>query len=241
MRWIEPEDPWIHLRTGDPEKGLELVRRAHDRQPTPSHIMELGVAYLWLQRYAAAWEHFRSTIDRYPTTMSGFYGMAGAAKWCLDDFGEAIRQWKAGLKASYSDTAGLGIRVPLLLFTAAVLKPLGGFERHAAERILEERSQDSRAERWPGPIAKWLVGLVSNTEFERRWEGDGQADTYDRRWSAEFYQAVSRGGRKENSAFQESMVKLSDVSRPEWSQPDFFLLRMWNEDFFIARHEAQRK
>ena len=84
-----------------------------------SRIMQMGVAYLWLEDYAAAWEHFHAANQRYPKHSAIFHEMAGAAKWCLDEPNDAVNQWLAGLKCAYADSAG-GVRCPLLLFTASV-------------------------------------------------------------------------------------------------------------------------
>ena len=116
-------NPWPLLRAGkaEQEKALQIVRRWYAQKPSPSHAMELGVAFLWLGRYAEAWEHFRSVILMDPLCGDGDYGMAGAAKWCLDKPQEAVIEWKAGLEAKYARAAGLNVQMPLLLFFAAVL------------------------------------------------------------------------------------------------------------------------
>lgn len=44
------------------------------------HHMTLGVALLWLGRYAEAWEHFHSVIEKAPRVGDSYYGMAGVAK-----------------------------------------------------------------------------------------------------------------------------------------------------------------
>jgi tetratricopeptide (TPR) repeat protein len=113
--------PWQLLRYGDAERGLALLREAYMRQRSSSHIMELGVAYLWTGDYASASAHFRSAIEEFPRHASSFYGMSGVSHWCLGESNAAVADWLTGLKAQYSETAGLGIRLPLLLFSASIL------------------------------------------------------------------------------------------------------------------------
>lgn len=234
---MKADDPWALLQAGKIEEGLRPFAEAHARKPTPSHIMELGVAYLWAKRYEAAWEHFRMTNEAYPKSGSGFYGMAGAAKWCLGDPSEAVRQWSNGLKSRYADTNGLGMHLPLLLFMASVLKP-EYFARDAAVKLLREKAKDRRANEWPGPIARWVLGEINEGELRERCADDDKVETWDQHWLADFYQGVLWHGDGKHAKFKETMRKLADTTLPEWSDETFFLARMWSEEFFIARHEA---
>src|SRR5213595_3977298 len=93
---------WDLIRAGKTEEGLRLLKNAYGSKPDASHIMELGAAYLWLREYREAWEHFKKAIDTYPRSNSAFFGMAGVAKWCLNDPEEAVKQWRAGLQAEYA-------------------------------------------------------------------------------------------------------------------------------------------
>ena len=74
--------------------------------PDASSIMELGVAYLWLKDYAAAWHHFHSANHRQPLYAANFYGMAGVAKWCMNEPNDAVSQWAMGIRCKYADAAG---------------------------------------------------------------------------------------------------------------------------------------
>lgn len=234
---MKTADPWTLLRAGQIEEGLRPLQKAHARQPSPSHIMELGVAYLWAKRYDAAWEHFNTTNETFPGHTSDFYGMAGVAKWCLGEYDAAIANWQVGLDAKFSDTAGLGVKLPLLLFFAAGIKP-SLYPQNSAETLLLAKSADERSEEWPGPVACWLVGRMAEGEFEKLWKGFDDVDTRDRVWLAEFYAAVKRYQSEDASRFKECMRSLSDTSSADWSNETFFLARMWSEEYFLARYEA---
>ncbi len=66
------------------EQGLALLLNAYTRDPSSSHVMELGVAYLWAGKYQEAAKHFEHATQTHRHTSAAFYGMAGAAYWCLD-------------------------------------------------------------------------------------------------------------------------------------------------------------
>ncbi len=236
---MESTNPWALLRAGkaEQEQGLRLVQHAYAREPDASHSMELGVALLWLGHNAEAWEHFRSIIDKAPNSGDNDYGMAGVAKWCLGEPGEAASQWRAGLKAKYARASGLGVRMPLLLFFASVVRPdISG--EVLAKKLMLEKTKDRRIKTWPGPIAKLVLGQIDEREFQNHCRGANRQDTRDRQWLAEFYRSLIRYNRGEPSLFKEAMRKLTDTSQPEWSNDAVLLGRIWGEEFFLARHEA---
>ena len=235
---MKTKDPWHLLRKGKIESGLKQCLRAYKREPySPSAIMELGVAYLWAQEYQEALEHFGHSIDQYPRYYSCFYGMAGTAMWCLDHPDEAVRQWSDGLKARYADTNGLGMQMPLLLYMASVLEA-ESYSKASAEALLREKTKDRRRNEWPGPIARWLLGQIDNKELMERCPGVDEVETCNHHWLADFYLGVRWQAEGKQQRFNEIMRKLVDTDRPEWSHHDFFLARMWSEQFFIARRCA---
>ena len=225
----------------------------HDRDRSASTTMELGVALLWLGRYAEAWQHFHSVIETAPQSGDNDYGMAGVAKWCLGKPDEAVLEWRAGLKARYARASGLGIRMPLLLFLAAVRQPKV-FDRRSAEKLLQEKMADIRIRNWPGPIAGLVLGQISETEFQNHCLGINPGGTgknpfarYNQHeasnclWLADFYRnilALEQG--TSLSDFKLSMRKLSDTSQQEWQdEKNVFTVRIWCEEFFLARHESR--
>ena len=231
-------DSWKLLRAGKADTALNYFKDSHTKEPTPSRIMELGVAYLFVQRYEAAWSHFSAAIKSYLRSMSSFYGMAGTSKWCLGEFDQAVGTWRDGLRAHYADTAGLGIQMPLLLLMASTLKP-AIFDETAAKKILKTKAEDSRIRTWRGPLASWILGDISDSELRDNCSGDNEPDTQNRHWIVEFYFGIRQKARDDQAEFLETMRRLTDISRQEWSNERFFLSRMWSEEFFIARHEAQ--
>jgi len=199
--------------------------------------MELGVAYLWLEDFHAAERHFLHAIKESRVRGDTFYGMAGAAKWCLDDPVAAVRYWRGGLDAPYA-VGGIGISLPLLLWAASILRP-GVFPAKEAARLLKAKAKDPRADSWPGPIAKFILGLSDEISlaaacFERNAVQPGQKRI------AEFYKGLlefSRGA-EDATVLREIMRTTADTSQSDWSKEEDFLDLMWSEEFFVARHEA---
>lgn len=236
---MENTNPWSLLRgtASEQEQGLRIVRQWHAQDPSESHIMELGVAYLWLRRYQSAWEHFHGVIQANPRSGDSDYGMAGVAKWCLGEPNEAVTLWRAGLKAKYARANGLGVRMPMLLFFASVVRP-DTCERSSAEQLLLKKTKDIRIKTWPGPIAKMLLGQNNENDLQIQCKGNNDSDTRNRHWLVDFYKIVLQHNQSNISVLKEAMRKLTDTSLPEWSDENIFLTRFWSEEFFLARYEA---
>ena len=231
--------PWTLVRAGKVEQrqGLQQLQIAHDRDRNASTIMELGVAYLWLYQYQQAWEHFREAIETFQIKGDGFYGMAGVAKWCLGQPGEAVSQWRAGLEAKYARASGLGVTMPLLLFFASVVKS-DVSEQSSARKLLLQKANDARINYWPGPLVKLVLDQINQSEFQRHCRAESPKVARDREWVTEFYKSVMCFEQVGKSTFQKSMGKLANTTQPEWQQEEVLLTRIWSEEFFLARHEA---
>lgn len=231
--------PWRFLRNGDAERGLALLREAHALQRSSSRIMELGVAYLWTEDYTSAKAHFMKAIEDFPLHASSFYGMAGVSEWCLGEYTAAVADWRAGLKAQYADTSGLGIRLPLLLFVASVLKP-PVFQRRQAEELLREKVRDERASDWPGTAAKFVLGQLGELDSLALTPLTQEFDRKHREWVIRYYRSLLEFDRAELSPgqFAETLRILTDTSQPAVSDQNYFLALMWSEEFFIARRQT---
>jgi hypothetical protein len=235
---------WPLLRAGkaDQEQGLELCRQAYSQDPSASHIMQLGIAHLWLKQYAQAWEHFSTVIDRKaPKGTShkhdSFYGMAGVAKWCLGERREAIAEWVLGLKAVYVNAGG--VKMPLLLYFASVVSP-ELYDNAAARKLMLEKTKEVLIQIWPGPILQLILGQITGGELLRHAQGRHERDLRDNLWKAEFYRSLMRFKRSKISIFRESMYKMTDLQQPEWRDEDTFLSRIWGVEYFLARYEAEK-
>jgi tetratricopeptide (TPR) repeat protein len=232
----EAKSPWDHIRYGNAERGLELLRENYARKASASHIMELGVAYLWVGDYERAGEHFRHAIQTHPRTLASFHGMAGVAGWCRNKPDEAVTYWRAGLNAQFADSAG-GLHIPLLLWVASVLVP-SILRKKEAEEILKQRVRDAEVDRWPGPLAQFVLGRVDEESLRGLSRGKTEINTQRRRWLSGFYRGLVDVERGNLGALElkELLQQVSDSSQPEWSNEQQFLSLPWSEEFFIARH-----
>jgi hypothetical protein len=230
-------DAWYLLRDGDTDKGLTLLKKAYVQSATPSHIMELGVAYIWLNDYAAAVEHFGSMIRQFPHLMSSFYGMAGVAHWCIEEPAAAVEYWHEGLNAQYADAAGLGAHLPLLLFLASILEP-ETFSLSQAEKNLIGRAEDKRARIWPGTLIRFVLGMGSSIDTLALASVTSESESKHRKWLVDFYTQILEFRDKRSAS--ERLVKFmriaTNVLQPSFSDRRYFLLLIWSEEFFIARH-----
>ena len=234
-----PESPWNLGLSGKQVEGLRMMARAYEREGTPSHIMQMGVAYLLVRDYGAASDHFDAANERYPHHTDAFYEMAGAAKWCMNEPDAAVDEWLAGLNCAYADSAG-GVRCPLLLLTASVVRP-NVFARAEAERLLTVRADDRRISKWPGAVAEFVIGRIDDGALRERCIGRNESDTLTRNWFADFHRGVLALHRGETSAYRDYMSRTAITSDDDFDVNNrHFLSKLWHAVFFIARHESIR-
>ncbi|HSZ62833.1 MAG TPA: hypothetical protein VK828_13605 [Terriglobales bacterium] len=215
------------------------MREGYARDPSASHIMRLGVGYLWTEKYQAAWEHFQYAMQRDPFTTARFFGMAGAAKWCVEEPDAAVRFWESGLDSQFADGAG-GVHLPLLLWVASILRP-NVFSRSDANQLLERKVKDPRVKNWPGALAQFALHQIDEKTLEERsTQGNSRETAPSRDWLIAFYRRVLDlyRGDLNPKEFKGLMQRMTDTSAPRWSEERSLLSLLWNEEFFIARHEA---
>ena len=230
---------WEALLRGDLEQGLTLMQENFNGTPNPSTLMTLGLGYLWAEKYETALNHFQDWMHRYRVTMEAYLVLAGVAQWCLDDTIAASESWKLGLRAQYIDMAG-GIRPPLLLWAASILRPNDALRREAAE-ILGEKAKGPKVRHWPGALAQFVLNQIDESQLqERSKERLSQKIPPGQKWQVAFYKHVLELERRGLSAgnFQGMMRELVDTSGTAWSEDKDFLQLVRNPEFYIARHEA---
>lgn len=213
-----------------------MLRKEYEQEPGASEIMELGVALLWTQRYLEAWQHFREAVEAYPRSISSFYGMAGTAKWCVNDLNAAVEQWHEGLNAKYADAGGAGVTCAMLLYVASIVAPKV-FSKPEAMGLLSKKSKDPRSRHWPGPLAKFVPGQM--TENVLRAQSLGQASQRESNsWLIDFYLGIEELDHGKVAQYRRSMLKTVETTR-ETTDHNFFLTCLWHEEFFLARHAVE--
>ena len=234
---------WGLLRKGEEKRALDLLKDAYTQDPGAGNIIRLGIGYLWTSDYQGAWTHFRHAINTYHSPADVFHGMAGVAKWCIDEPDSAVDIWRAGLGAPYTVGASI-VRLPLLLFASSTLRP-NVFSKKKAEEILQEKLSNPLVENWPGPLAKLVLNLLEERDLEPLWVGNlgnrNRGVMPYRRWLTKFYGAALALDRRdlEFDQFHKLMRTMIDTSGAELSEDRHFALLLQCEEFFIARHEVR--
>ena len=159
---------WGLLRAGEIGDGLGLFAKACAHLGNMSHAMELGVAYLWVGEYDAAWKHFCSFNETYPHHADCTYAMAGAAKWCLNQPAEAVYHWRDGLECQYTDPVRADL--PLLLLFASVAGS-GVFSTSEAKKLLRSRVDRPPSQNWPLPLVQFVLGRIGEEELRKACSG----------------------------------------------------------------------
>lgn len=232
-----PPSRWESLRNRDPEGSLQELRDAYAREKTPSSVMELGVAYLWVRRFQAAWEHYDAANRNEPKYAAAYYAMAGTAKWCLNEAHESVEQWSAGLDCAYADAAG-GVELPLLLFFASVMRP-DHIDRAEAEDLVARRANEPRASNWPGPVAQFMSGTIDLNDLRRACSVRNEVDAIGRHWLTGFYLGVLARRNGDIGAWSVAMRQASETTDDDFNiEKRVFLSKLWNPEFFLARYES---
>jgi hypothetical protein len=238
---IMPTDPFELMRSGDTSRGLRILEEGFESEPLV-YDTGLGIGYLVAGEFEAAWEHFKTLIavdveaGRPSTTFH--YGMAGVAKWCLNDPEEAVAEWREGLSCEFTDWAG-GVELPLLMYFASVARPkVFPKLRAEADVVLTKRAGSHLIKNWPGAIAEFVLGRIDESALRSKCRQEDEDGTKLYNWLADFYVGVIGLVRGKQEPWRGTIRKIADVTRPDMSSPDYFLTCVWNEEFFLARHEA---
>jgi hypothetical protein len=232
---------WDLMRYGKIEKALAIMREGYEHEPLQCE-MDLGIGLLYAREYTAAFDHFMSLIgvdvENGRPTCAPHYGFAGAAKWCLGQCHDAVDVWRDGLGAGFADGAG-GVKIPLLLFAAHALRPnrfpaLGVRSRKA----LAAKAKSRRIEAWPGAVAQYVLGRINESELRQRSVDDEFGETRPHLWLAEFYVGLMALVSGNVAVWADAVMKTSNLPNSEAAEHSYFLSCVWNEEFFLARHEA---
>jgi tetratricopeptide (TPR) repeat protein len=230
-------------------KAAALFTREIDDHPESQHFLGRGDAFVGLGQYAQALEDYRTATEYRHRERGGCLDdlgpiSIGATLWLMDREKEAAATWHEGVKAlldgktTYADAAG-GVTTGLLLWFASFRGELDEF-RNDALRLLKDRARARRIESWPGPIALFALGrlseralldaAVSRPSFTQYIQPDTLKRGDDKNVSqASFYLAAS--------AIQSDQPRARERLQTCISRGDD--IRPFPE-FYLARHELLR-
>ena len=229
---------WDLMFAGQHEAAICLMRDKYaGRWGDLAATLGLGIGYLWIGDYAAAWEHFDAVNKQQPRYSNSYYNMAGAAKWCMREPRTAVEHWVEGCDCEYADFAG-GVESPLLLFMASTFDP-ALITRKEAEKLLTVRANDQAIRHWPGPLGGYLLGRIDEATLRTKCTGVTPAGTVVNNWLADFYVGVLQRANGTLADLTDLMRRTAAVSPQDFTVARKVLsLKTLYAEFFIARHES---
>jgi hypothetical protein len=226
---------WNLMREGKTDDGLSAMRDQYVISPTPSLAMQLGVGYLWAEKYEYASEHFLNVNKAHPRRLAATYGMEGVAKWCLGSREAATKIWCEGLRCEYTDGAG-GVTIPLLLYFAWLMDATL-ISKNEVFNELAQRVKHPWIKNWPGPVAMFVAGQIDESQLEvfcvaheKKFPGDLAQSL------ADFYLGLVALDKGDHQFFMEKMRSVANVSWETFdSNTDLFFSHVWCEYFYLSR------
>jgi tetratricopeptide (TPR) repeat protein len=237
---------WSHILQGDGQLGIRLLKEKNAADASIINTVQLGVGYLWCGEYKVASQHFEQAI-RESGSVAKYYGMAGTAKWCLNDPMGALRDWRNGLNASNTDGILIDTYIPLLMMATSILDRNYTEKRESLREMVKQApSGDSEI------LANIMVSGMPDGELD---EGPAVAEeeelSFRKRWLIEFYKAVwesdlrlpVRDDRPDLRlrSLKDTMLRLSDSSMLKLAPTSSALSLLMREELFIARHVASEQ
>jgi tetratricopeptide (TPR) repeat protein len=155
---------WFLMKNGSYQLAYAIMTKEIERDPKVGlrNIGNRAFCLLHLDRPEEALLDFLKWIELDPIAVSGYVG-AGIAYWWLNKTSKAIETWKSGLHVKYQDAAG-GVEVPALLYFAATILADPRLEKQSIA-LLNKKWNTKRVKVWPGPIAGYLLGKISERVF----------------------------------------------------------------------------
>jgi tetratricopeptide (TPR) repeat protein len=146
----------------------------------------------------------------------------GVAHWSKGQRDLAVKAWKSGLHTQYADAAG-GVEVPLLLLFAAAITQDKILEKEALS-LLKKASKSKRMINWPGPLADYMLGKIS--EETLRSLVDAQPILFEKQTcQADFFVAISRFLSGDKKAFQDGLTACAKSSPYCYLEAELYLAK----------------
>ena len=235
-------DGWIdELRADRIGQALDHLRNKL-QTPTlfPSNYYGLGAVYMWSGDYKSALAHFdeqiRAGVPRNPAGDAAF-AMAGAAAWCLSNEDLAVKYWRKGATPAFA-VAGANTRTALLLFALSILTP-DGSSAERADNLLRKKVNHWRVRNWPGPIAQYIVGEISEEEVREKavYRTGDPRDRNPKSWQFSFYKLLKNCAAADNriQALESGFKPLLQVKGSEYLEGEKFFYFLRLEEFYLAR------
>ncbi|MHB1044152.1 MAG: hypothetical protein ACYC0Q_15125 [Eubacteriales bacterium] len=216
---------------GKIDEALALYTRDIENDFSSVTLIGRGRAYLYLNELDKALADFemaakiREQVNLGPT--DGHLQMIGVTLWLKGKEQEAADVWNRLVqdhladKIEYSDRAG-GVESGNLLWYAASFEKFRNY-RKQAEKLLKKKSKHERIKYWPGPVAQYLLGNMSEDDLILTARKSNREKRY--LCEAYFYigaRALSKGDKKH---FRKAMADSVATGPPNYVENEFYLAR----------------
>jgi lipoprotein NlpI len=231
-RRVSPEESnaaWAATLEGRYAEALQRwdTILAHDRM-TLGSFTNRGITRLLVGNLEGALADFLEVrqFPFLPRVQVPFIGttlwMEGQREAACEDWAAEIARHNAGEFTHITDDAG-GIQIPALLWWASAHSSLEHW-RALAVKKLRRRAQTKQCQRsrWPGPLAPFLLGRVSN-EAIHSMAADSGGFSARARCQASFYLGARYLDAGDFMAYRESLVQAAGQSNRTITQPEYHL------------------
>jgi hypothetical protein len=157
-------DTWALIQNDEFERAI--LQSNHDFEETgyDLHLRNQMYALFHLARYADAILLSERIVKiQEKITSSSDYIFRGIAYWLLGKKKEAIDAWEFSATCMYADAAG-GVDTQLLLFFASLVNK-DAATKSKVMKNLRRKAKSKRAVNWPGPLAQFALGDISETQL----------------------------------------------------------------------------
>ena len=198
---MNERDPWRYVTEGRYQQAIDLYALIPPEKITGITRYNRAAAYLCLRDYEAAARDYTALIQIDPQSTGGYSGLA-VCRWCQRQPWRAIALWREGLRAIYTDAAGVSI--PGRLFYAGIRLHDATVTREAKD-LLRKRMRRKAISNWPGAIAPYLLNKLPAGDFEQAARALVSSDVLLQRHLCQYH--FYRGARG-----------LSDADQPSFEQ-----------------------
>lgn len=231
-------DPWKLIEAGRYAEAIKAYTARLRRDKSPPNYCNRGIVFLEIGEFDKALADFQSAHDHDDDPSTTYLEMAGVANWLAGRECDAASIWHDLVlaiergKVAYADGAG-GVESACLLWFAAVRleqdEPLETARRVLEGKVRAKHGRNWTIDNWPGPIARFLLGLIDETELRERVV-DVPIARERELCQAEFYIGVqalrAKDGAKARRAFRKA-AELHDANI--------------ENEYYLARRESKRR
>jgi hypothetical protein len=214
---------WDLVQTGDFDGAIKRLQEECSLRPSLGNRNNLGHAYLCKGDLAAAKTVF-GDVKRDRPDSAGAFEWAGVVDWISGDQAAAVSDWQSSLNCQYQDAAR-GVGPLLLLYFASVRQQDKPGLRKTLD-LLEERLNGPWSGNWPGPVGRFVLGLISEQQLRDHITGYVEGLQRRRSCQALFYAGVLALRDGNPQRFAESVKAFT-------GQRDWIFEREWH----LANHE----